>query len=127
VVDALGQAKAGVRQPVAVVVLRPERPFDVDVDPAHGVDHGDEADEVDPRVVVDRDAEQRADRVLEGAHPALGEGLGIALGERQQRVQLGAVDVSVAERHVDHVARQRDHRDRLADGVERGDDHRVGQ
>jgi hypothetical protein len=81
VMDALGQPEALGRQAVAVIVLRAQRAFDVDVDPADRVDHRDEADEVDPCVVVDRDAEQGPDRVLERPHPALREGRRVALGE----------------------------------------------
>src|SRR3546814_4641212 len=52
---------------VAVVAWVLEGTRHVDVDAADGIDHLDEAGEVDPRVVVDRDAEQRPDRVLERA------------------------------------------------------------
>src|SRR5260221_157739 len=43
---------------------------DLDIDAPDGVDHVDEATEVDLGVVVDRDPEQRPDRVLERARPA---------------------------------------------------------
>ena len=67
------------------------------------------------------------DRVLQGAHAALRELLRVAVRVGHQRVELGTEDVAVAERRVDQVPRQRQERDRLADRIERGDHHRVGQ
>ncbi len=93
---------------IAVIARVGETVGDVDVDPADGVDHLDEAAEVDPCVVVDRDAEQRADRVLEGSHPALREVLRSSVRVGHQRVELGTEGVAIAERRVDQVTRDRD-------------------
>ena len=46
---------------------------------------------------------------------------------RHEAVDLGLERATVRERHVHHVARDRDHRHGLADRVQRGDDHRVGE
>ena len=67
------------------------------------------------------------DGVLERPDAALRELLRVAVRVGHQRVELRAEDVAVAERRVDQVARQRQERDRVADRVERGDHHRVGQ
>ena len=46
---------------------------------------------------------------------------------RDERVDLAPELAPVGQRDIDHVARDRDHRDGLRDRVERDDDHRVGQ
>jgi hypothetical protein len=109
------------------VVRVGQRPGDIDVDATDRVDHRHEAGEVDLRVVVDRDAEQRPDRVLERPRAALREVGLVAVRVAEQRVDLRRERVAVAERDVDEVARDRQHRRRLADGVDRDDDQRVGQ
>ena len=48
-------------------------------------------------------------------------------GVAHEPVDLAAVLPPVGQGHVDHVARDRRHRDRLRDRVERHHDHRVGQ
>jgi hypothetical protein len=79
----------------------------VDVHAADRVDHLDEAVEVQAGVVVDRDAEQRADRVLERPHAAVREAVAMGVGVAEQRIQLGAERITGAERCVDQVARHR--------------------
>ncbi|HET9083355.1 MAG TPA: hypothetical protein VFN41_03050 [Candidatus Limnocylindrales bacterium] len=103
-------------------------PFlDIDVQTADGVDHVDEALELHRRVIVDGDAEQRTDGILERREPALRKRLGVTIRVRHQGIELGAVFVPVAERHVDEVARQGHERGGLPDRVERDDHHGVGQ
>ena len=113
--------------PVAVVLRVVEVPRHVDVHAADGVDHLDEAARSRARVVVDRDPEQRPDASCSVRIPPLREVLRVAVRVGHQAVELGAVTFAVAERRVDEVARDRDERDRVADRVERGDHHRVGQ
>ena len=103
---------------------------DVDVDAAEDVHDPDESAEVDLRVVVDRDAGQRA----QGAHQDVEAGpvgarelLGMVPCVGDQRVDLVPVLAPVGHRHVDHVARDREHRHGPGRPVQRDDDHRVGQ
>ena len=111
--------------PVVAGVLEGSRGDDVD--PADGVDHLDQAAEVEPGVVVDRDVEQRTRGVLQRPHAALRELLRVAVRVGHQRVELRTEGVAVAERRVDQVPRKGQERDRVADRIERGDHHRVGQ
>jgi hypothetical protein len=120
-------ADADGETPPAVIGRVVDRPGHVDLDTADRIDHLAEAVQVDLGVVVDLDTEQRADRPLERRHAAVGELVGTAIRVLHERVQLGAVLVPVPERDVDEVARDRDHADALADRIERGDDHRVGE
>ena len=76
---------------------------------------------------MDRDPEQRADRVLERSHPARREVLRMGGRVAHEAVDLRAERPAVAERDVDQVARDRGHADGLADRIERHDDQRVGQ
>ncbi len=61
------------------------------------------------------------------AIPPSGNSSGWVSAYDMQRVQLRAEDVAVAHRDIDQVARQRQHRDRVPDRVERDDHHRVGE
>ena len=76
---------------------------DVHVHAAEGVDHVDEAREVDQRVVVDADAEQVGDDLLERGRARIAaapERLGVAQRERVQRVQQVVVRVAEARRRL---------------------------
>ena len=64
---------------------------------------------------------------LERGRAALGIGLWIGAGRREQRVELGVVDPAIAKRDAVQVARNRDHRALTGLRIERGDEHRVGQ
>ena len=90
VVDALGRRGSPWSSGRSRRSACPERPLDVDVDPADRVDHRDEPREVDPRVVLDRDAEQGADRVLERPHARPSGTLGWRSANDMQRVELRA-------------------------------------
>ena len=122
-----GDGVARALEPEPVVGRVGEALGHVDVDPADRVDHLDEAVEVKAGVVVDRDAEERADRILERAQAALRVVLRVAVREMHQRVELGPEHVAIAERRADQVARDRHDGHRVADRVERCDHHRVGQ
>ncbi len=112
---------------VAVVRRVIEGLLDIDIDAADRIDHPDEAAELQLGIVVDVDPEQGADRVLERRHPAVGKLLGMFVGIRHQGVELGTEGVAVPERHVDEVARDGQHRDRVPDRVDRDHHHRVGE
>ena len=72
-----GDRPAAALEPVAVVRRVREALDDVDVDAADGIDHPDEAPELELGVVLDVDPEQGAHRVLERCHAAIGELVGI--------------------------------------------------
>ena len=119
--EALG---AGQRVPVARIV---DRSLDREVDPAERVDRLAQALHVDRGEVVDARVEQLADRRLERGRTAERVRRPIGAGCRHERVELGVVDASVAERHAVQVAWHRDHGPVTGHRVERGDEHRVGQ
>ncbi len=120
-------APAPTGHPGAGVLRVVEGLADVDVHATDGVDHPGEAGEVDGRVVVDRDPEQRTDRVLERSHPARREVLRVGRRVAHEAVDLRSERPAIPKRDVDEVARDRGHADRLADRIERHDDQRVGQ
>jgi hypothetical protein len=104
--------------PVLLVPGIAEAVGHVDVHAIDGVDEVDEPGQVDLRPVVDLEVEQRPERRGEHRLPVL---RARELARMPARVADEAVDLAperaaVGQRHVDHVARDRDHRDRLADG-----------
>ena len=103
---------------------------DVDIDAAESVDDRDEAGQVDDGVIVDAQAEERAQGALEDVDATAVGALELArmvpcVGG--QGIDLAPEGPAVGQGHVDHVTRDRDHRDRPADRIEGGHDHGVGQ
>ena len=87
--------------PIAAVLRVVEGLLDVDVHPTDRVDHLDEPAQVDRRVVVDRDPEERPDRVLEGPHPSGRELVLVGCRVAQQAVEFRREGPAVTERDVD--------------------------
>ena len=107
------------------------------LDAAHGVDEGGEPEQVDPRDVLDVEADVQPDRLAQRRYPAVlsGRQVGapqarIVVGSRRELVHAAeepvAVDAAVRQRHVAGVARDADQRRGARHGVDRDDQQGVG-